>query len=139
MASPYQSLTWRNIGPHRGGRTYAMEEAYPVLKRDYPLNEKNLDWWASDRDSPYTEVKRFDWFRGYQVGGRSLIWGRHSYRLSDLDFDREFRGDAAAGVTAHATRISRRGTRTSSAMPALRARSSACRSTRTASSCRRSR
>ena len=73
--------------PHRGGRTYAMEEAYPVLKRDYPLNEKNLDWWASDRDSPYTEVKRFDWFRGYQVGGRSLIWGRHSYRLGDLDFE----------------------------------------------------
>ena len=73
--------------PHRGGRTYAMEEAYPVLKRDYPLNEKNLDWWASDSDSPYTEVKRFDWYRGYQVGGRSLLWGRHSYRLGDLDFE----------------------------------------------------
>jgi choline dehydrogenase-like flavoprotein len=73
--------------PHRGGRTYAMEEAYPVLKRDYPLNEKNLDWWASDRDAPYTEVKRFDWYRGYQVGGRSLMWGRQSYRLSDFDFE----------------------------------------------------
>lgn len=73
--------------PHRGRRTYAMEEAYPVLKRDYPLNEKNLDWWASDQDSPYTEIKRFDWYRGYQVGGRSLMWGRHSYRLSDLDFE----------------------------------------------------
>lgn len=72
---------------HRGGRTRAMEEAYPVLKRDYPLNEKNLDWWASDQDSPYTEIKRFDWYRGYQVGGRSLLWGRHSYRLSDLDFE----------------------------------------------------
>ena len=32
--------------PHRGGRTHAMVEAYPVLKRDYPLNEKNLDWWV---------------------------------------------------------------------------------------------
>jgi choline dehydrogenase-like flavoprotein len=73
--------------PHRGGRTLAMEEAYPVLKRDYPLNEKNLDWWASDRDSPYTEVRRFDWFRGYQVGGRSLMWGRQSFRLSDYDFE----------------------------------------------------
>ncbi|CAN5137093.1 GMC family oxidoreductase [soil metagenome] len=73
--------------PHRGGRTKAMEEAYPVLKRDYPLNEKNLEWWASDKDSPYTEVRRFDWFRGYQVGGRSLLWGRQSYRLSDLDFE----------------------------------------------------
>ncbi|HEY0780395.1 MAG TPA: FAD-dependent oxidoreductase, partial [Gemmatirosa sp.] len=35
--------------PHRGGRTVAMEDAYPVLKRDYPLNEMNLDWWASDK------------------------------------------------------------------------------------------
>lgn len=73
--------------PHRGGRTVAMEEDYPVLQRDYPLNEKNLDWWASDKDSPYTEVKRFDWYRGYQVGGRSLLWGRQSYRWSDLDFE----------------------------------------------------
>jgi choline dehydrogenase-like flavoprotein len=73
--------------PHRGGRTLAMEEAYPVLKRDYPLNEKNLDWWASDKDSPYTEVKRFDWYRGYHVGGRSLLWGRQSYRLGDLDLE----------------------------------------------------
>ena len=72
--------------PHRGGRTRAMEAAYPVLKRDYPLNEKNLSYWASDKDSPYTEVKRFDWYRGYQVGGRSLMWGRQSYRHSDIDF-----------------------------------------------------
>ena len=73
--------------PHRGGRTKAMEELYPVLKRDYPLNEKNLAFWASDKDSPYTEVKRFDWYRGYQVGGRSLMWGRQSYRWSDFDFE----------------------------------------------------
>ena len=73
--------------PHRGGRTKAMEELYPVLKRDYPLNEKNLEFWASDKDSPYTEVKRFDWYRGYQVGGRSLLWGRQSYRWSDFDFE----------------------------------------------------
>jgi choline dehydrogenase-like flavoprotein len=72
---------------HRGGRTKAMEELYPVLKRDYPLNETNLSFWASDKDSPYTEVKRFDWFRGYQVGGRSLMWGRQSYRWSDFDFE----------------------------------------------------
>lgn len=73
--------------PHRGTRTQEMIEAYPVLKRDYPLNEMNLDWWASDKDCPYTEVKRFDWFRGYHVGGRSLLWGRQSYRLSDFDFE----------------------------------------------------
>jgi choline dehydrogenase-like flavoprotein len=71
---------------HRGGRTYAMEQAYPVLKRDL-LNETNLSYWVNERESPYTEVKRFDWFRGYQVGGRSLMWGRQSYRWSDFDFE----------------------------------------------------
>lgn len=73
--------------PHRGGRTQQMIQDYPVLKRDYPLNETNLDYWAKDSECPYTEVKRFDWFRGYHVGGRSLMWGRQSYRWSDLDFE----------------------------------------------------
>ena len=73
--------------PHRGGRTQEMIREYPVLKRDYPLNEKNLDFWVKDSESPYTETKRFDWYRGYQVGGRSLMWGRQSYRLSDYDFE----------------------------------------------------
>jgi choline dehydrogenase-like flavoprotein len=73
--------------PHRGGRTQQMIKDYPVLKRDYPLNETNLDWWASDKDSPYTEIKRFDWFRAYIVGGRSLLWGRQSYRWNKWDFE----------------------------------------------------
>lgn len=73
--------------PHRGGRTQQMIEDYPVLKRDYPLNEINLNYWVKDKDCPYTEVKRFDWYRGYHVGGRSLMWGRHSYRLSEMDFE----------------------------------------------------
>lgn len=77
--------TWEY--PHRGGRTQKMIEAYPVLKRDYPLNERSLDWWVKDSECPYTEVKRFDWFRGYHVGGRSLTWGRQSYRWSELDFE----------------------------------------------------
>ena len=73
--------------PHRGGRTQEMIKDYPVLRRDYPLNEMNLDWWVNEKDCPYTEVKRFDWFRGYHVGGRSLLWGRQSYRWSDLQFE----------------------------------------------------
>ena len=72
---------------HGGGRTQEMIENYPVLKRDYPLNEMNLDFWANDKDCPYVETKRFDWYRGYQVGGRSLMWGRQSYRLSPMDFE----------------------------------------------------
>ena len=81
---------------HRGGRTHSMEEAYPVLRRDYPLNEKNLDFWVNEKESPYTEVKRFDWYRGYQVGGRSLTWGRQSYRWSEFDFDANAKDGIAA-------------------------------------------
>jgi choline dehydrogenase-like flavoprotein len=73
--------------PHHGRRTQEMIRNYPVLKRDYPLNETNLDYWVNDQESPYTEIKRFDWFRGYHVGGRSLMWGRQSYRWSDHDFE----------------------------------------------------
>lgn len=73
--------------PHRGGKTQEMVKEYPVLNRDYPLNEMNLNYWTNEKDCPYTETKRFDWFRGYHVGGRSLMWGRQSYRWSDLDFE----------------------------------------------------
>jgi choline dehydrogenase-like flavoprotein len=73
--------------PHRGGRTQQMIKDYPVLKRDYPLNETVLDYWVKDSESPYTEIKRFDWFRGYHVGGRSLMWGRQSYRWGEQDFE----------------------------------------------------
>src|SRR5260221_1382534 len=73
--------------PHRGGRTQKMIEEYPVLKRDYPLNERNLSFWAVDKDCPYVEKKPFGWFRGYHTGGRSLMWGRQSYRWSDIDFE----------------------------------------------------
>ena len=79
---------------HRGGKTTAMEEAYQVLRRDM-LNEKNLSFWVNEQESPYTEVKRFDWYRGYQVGGRSLIWGRQSYRWSDFDFEANARDGIA--------------------------------------------
>lgn len=73
--------------PHRGRRTQQMINDYPVLKRDYPLNETVLDMWAKDKECPYTEIKRFDWYRGYHVGGRSLLWGRQSYRLNKWDFE----------------------------------------------------
>lgn len=73
--------------PHRGGRTQEMIKDYPVLKRDYPLNETNLDFWVNEEESPYVETKRFDWYRGYQVGGRSLMWGRQSYRMNAMDFE----------------------------------------------------
>ncbi|MBN9298587.1 MAG: GMC family oxidoreductase [Filimonas sp.] len=73
--------------PHRGKNTQQMIKDYPVLKRDYTLNESNLDYWVNEKECPYSEAKPFDWFRGYHVGGRSLMWGRQSYRWSDFDFE----------------------------------------------------
>ncbi|HEU5289417.1 MAG TPA: GMC family oxidoreductase [Cyclobacteriaceae bacterium] len=73
--------------PHRGSRTQQMIQDYPVLKRDYPLDETVLDLWVKDSECPYTETKRFDWYRGYHVGGRSLMWGRQSYRWNKWDFE----------------------------------------------------
>ncbi len=74
--------------PHRGLMpTQEMVQQYPVLKRDYPLNETVLDFWVKDKESPYTETKPFSWFRGYHVGGRSLMWGRQSYRFNKWDFE----------------------------------------------------
>ncbi|WP_242918350.1 GMC oxidoreductase [Pontibacter liquoris] len=81
--------------PHRGGRTQKMIEEHPVLKRDYVLNEQNEDYWVKEKESPYVETKPFDWFRGYHVGGRSLMWGRQSYRLSDLDFEANLKDGVA--------------------------------------------
>ncbi len=73
--------------PHRGARTQQMIADYPVLKRDYPLDETVLDFWVKDKECPYTETKPFSWFRGYHVGGRSLTWGRQSYRFNKWDFE----------------------------------------------------
>ncbi|MHB1920666.1 MAG: GMC oxidoreductase [Chitinophagaceae bacterium] len=72
---------------HRGRITEAQRKTHPVQSRDYPYSEFNESFWVNDLECPYTETKRFDWFRGYHVGGRSLMWGRQSYRWSDLDFE----------------------------------------------------
>ena len=52
----------------------------------FTTKPESKHWFVDDIKHPYTETKRFDWMRGYHVGGRSIVWGRHSYRLSDLDF-----------------------------------------------------
>jgi len=82
--------------PHRGGHTLQMVKDHPVLSRDSFVAEANLDYWVNEKESPYVETKPFDWFRGYHVGGRSLMWGRQSYRWSDLDF--EANGKEGIGV-----------------------------------------
>jgi choline dehydrogenase-like flavoprotein len=60
---------------------------YPIQERTKWVNQGNKHWWTKDLENPYTEVKPFDWIRGYHVGGRSLMWGRQTYRLSQMDFE----------------------------------------------------
>ncbi len=68
------------------------EEAKHYLKQSrtgYTTNRGHVHHFIKDTDHPYEEVEgsRFDWIRGYQTGGRSLVWGRQSYRWGDLDFE----------------------------------------------------
>jgi choline dehydrogenase-like flavoprotein len=53
----------------------------------YTVRQDTKHWFVNDLENPYTEVKRFDWMRGYHVGGRSIMWGRQSYRWSPMDFE----------------------------------------------------
>ncbi|MEX0845356.1 MAG: GMC family oxidoreductase [Balneolaceae bacterium] len=53
----------------------------------YTIRESTKHWWVKDTEHPYQEKKRFDWIRGYHVGGRSLLWGRQSYRWGPQDFE----------------------------------------------------
>jgi choline dehydrogenase-like flavoprotein len=52
----------------------------------YAVRPMHKHWFVDDIEHPYNEVKRFDWIRGYHVGGRSITWGRQSWRMGDLDF-----------------------------------------------------
>lgn len=60
-------------------------ETDPVQSTAYSPADKHF--YVSDAEHPYVQEKPFNWYRGYQVGGRSLTWGRQCYRLSDLDFE----------------------------------------------------
>ena len=65
-----------------------IDEHYPKQSRTgYTVRQAHKHWFVKDSEHPYSEDERFDWMRGYHVGGRSLMWGRHSYRWSDLDFE----------------------------------------------------
>ena len=64
-----------------------IQQHYPKQNRTgYTVQEASKHWFVKDDEHPYSEKERFDWMRGYHVGGRSIMWGRHSYRWSDLDF-----------------------------------------------------
>jgi choline dehydrogenase-like flavoprotein len=74
--------------PHRGRMPLNEIAEYPVMSRVHnKVNEFTSDFFTKDAEHPYVEKKRFDWIRGYQLGGKSLTWGRIALRMSDLDFE----------------------------------------------------
>jgi choline dehydrogenase-like flavoprotein len=77
--------------PHRGSLTRSVKEEKYVQARHYSIREDNQHFYINDKQNPYAEIKRFDWIRADVVGGRSLLWARACYRLSDLDFEANLR------------------------------------------------
>ncbi len=71
--------------PHRLNNSLKDQEENPIQCNVY--NEGSKHFFVNDKENPYIQEKPFYWIRGYQVGGRSLTWGRQCYRLSDLDFE----------------------------------------------------
>lgn len=77
----WELKNWDNI-------TLEDAKKYPIQSRtSYLFHYSTIHWFIEDAQQPYTEVKPFDWMRGYHVGGKSIMWGRHSYRWSPLDFE----------------------------------------------------
>ena len=72
-----------------GGELPREEQAKQLkqARTGYTVKAPHNFWFVNDLEHPYNEVKRFDWMRGYHVGGRSIMWGRHSYRWSAMDFE----------------------------------------------------
>lgn len=73
--------------PHRGRADLKTKEEYWAgVRTGYTANEEHRHHFEKDIDHPYEEKRRFDWIRGYHTGGRSLMWGRQSYRWNERDF-----------------------------------------------------
>ena len=73
--------------PHRGRPSLAARQAAPIQSKVYNFHEGSQHFFVRDVDHPYQQTKPFDWIRGYHVGGRSILWGKQTYRWSDLDFE----------------------------------------------------
>lgn len=72
---------------HRGQLTREIIEANPVISKCYAFREDAMHFFVKDKDHPYAQDKPFDWIRGYQVGGKSLLWARQTQRWSEFDFE----------------------------------------------------
>ena len=73
--------------PHRGRLPNTVLEENPVLSRCYAYSEATKHFFVPDNAHPYIQEKPFDWIRGYQVGGKSLLWARQTQRWSPFEFE----------------------------------------------------
>ena len=73
--------------PHRGRLPLEVLEENPIVSSCYAFNEATQHFFVKDKEHPYEQIKPFHWIRGYQVGGKSLMWARWTQRWSDLDFE----------------------------------------------------
>src|SRR5579862_6777438 len=69
---------------HRGQIPEEIQEANPVVSRCYAFREDAMQFFVKDTEHPYVQDKPFDWIRGYQVGGKSLLWARQTQRWSKM-------------------------------------------------------
>lgn len=72
--------------PHRGWITNETKQKNPLISKAAGYSEDTQHFFVKDADHPYVQEKPFDWIRGYQVGGKSLTWGRACARWSEFDF-----------------------------------------------------
>lgn len=71
---------------HRGNMPKKFVDANPVMSKCYGVKEDTAHFFIEDDDHPYVQKKPFDWIRAYQIGGRSIVWGRACQRWSDYEF-----------------------------------------------------
>jgi choline dehydrogenase-like flavoprotein len=72
---------------HRGQVPREIQEKNPVVSRCYAFREDAMHFFVKDTEHPYVQEKPFDWIRGYQTGGKSLLWARQTQRWSEYDFE----------------------------------------------------
>ena len=72
---------------HRGQVPYAIAKDNPIISKCYAFKEDAMHFFVKDKEHPYVQEKPFDWIRGYQVGGKSIMWARQTQRWSDFDFE----------------------------------------------------
>lgn len=73
--------------PHRNEVPQDIKDANPVISKCYAFREDAMHFFVKDNEHPYVQEKPFDWIRGYQTGGKSLMWARQTQRWSEFDFE----------------------------------------------------